>query len=666
MYRNLVLNRWSNLKRVMLALTVLIIAACTPEQPQVQQASGDAAEATRAANETVLKELPFENTQSFMDAQRGFIAKIDPLEIQDADGNTAWSLTPYKFLEGDAPATVNPSLWRQAKLNMNNGLFKVTERIYQLRGFDLANMTIIEGKTGIIVIDPLLSVETAKAALGLYYQHRPPKPVVAVIYTHSHVDHFAGVKGVISAEDVKSGKVKVIAPKGFLEAAVSENVYAGIAMGRRARYMYGSFLPRGPEGQVDAGLGKAISSGEITLVAPTDIIQKTGQKMNIDGVEMEFLYAPNSEAPAEMHFYFPQFKALCMAENATHTLHNLYTLRGAKVRDAKAWAEYLNESIEMFAGKTEVMFVSHHWPVWGQDSVRTHLEMQRDLYKYIHDQTLNLANQGYTMNEIAEMVKLPESLASYWSNRGYYGTVSHDVKAVYQHYLGWFDGNPANLHPLPPVEVSKRYVEFMGGVEALLQKARQSYDKGDYRWVAEVVNHLVFADPDNRAAKNLQADALEQLGFQAESGPWRNFYLTGAMELRQGIRKTSEGEPTPADIIAAMTTDMFLDFMGIRLNGPKAAGKRAAFNFIFTDTNEKYAVYLQNGVLVYTKNKQLPNPDAILTTTRAVLNDLALGQTTALKAIASGKMKIGGEKRKFIELMELQDKFDFWFNIVTP
>lgn len=645
----------------------IIITALMIMTTGVQLAqSGDATDATKAANEAVLKELPFEDTQSFKDARRGFIAKTDPLEIKDANGNTVWSLTPYGFLEGDAPATVNPSLWRQAQLNMNNGLFKVRERIYQLRGFDLSNMTIIEGNSGIIVIDPLMAAETAKAALALYFQHRPQKPVVAVIYTHSHMDHFAGVKGVISEEDVKSGKVKVIAPRGFLEAAIAENVYAGTAMGRRSTYMYAPFLPRGAEGQVDAGLGKTASSGEFTLAVPTDIIEETGQKMTVDGVEMEFLYAPNTEAPAEMHFYFPQFKALCMAENATHTLHNLYTLRGAKVRDAKAWAEYLNQSIEMFAGKTKVMFVSHHWPVWGQDSIRTHLEMQRDLYKYIHDQTLNLANKGYTMNEIAEMVKLPESLASYWSNRGYYGTVSHDVKAVYQRYLGWFDGNPANLNPLPPVEASKRYVEFMGGAEALLQKAQQYYYRGEYRWVAEVVNHLVFADPNNQAAKNLQADALEQLGFQAESGPWRNFYLTGALELRKGIRKPDSGALISADMIAAMTTDMFLDYMGIRLNGPKAAGKRATFNYIFTDTNEKYALYLQNGVLVYTKNKQLPNPDATLTTTRATLNEMATGKISALKAIASGKMKIGGKKAKFLELMALQDKFEFWFNIVTP
>ena len=377
-----------------------------------------------------------------------------------------------------APATVNPSLWRQAQLNMNNGLYQVAERIYQVRGFDLSNMDIIEGNTGIIIIDPLISKETAKAALDLYYQHRPQKPVVAVIYTHSHVDHYGGVRGVTTLEDVKAGKVKILAPQGFMEAAISENVYAGNAMSRRAIYMYGALLAKGEKGQVDGALGKTVSLGEITLIPPTDLITKTGETRNIDGVDIEFQMAKDTEAPAEMLMYFPQFKALCAAEDATHTLHNLYTLRGAQVRDAAAWWKVLNTAIENFGDKATVIFAQHHWPVWGQTNIVDFLEKQRDLYKYIHDQSLHLMNQGYTMTEVGNMLSLPPSLSDEWYNRGYYGSVSHDGKAVYQRYLGWYDSNPAHLDELSPAEAGKKYVEFMGGAAAVIAKAQQSYDKG--------------------------------------------------------------------------------------------------------------------------------------------------------------------------------------------
>lgn len=488
---------------------------------EAQVAPKDATDITKQVNAAVLNHLPFADKTDLENANSGFIATLPDVTIKNEKGQVVWTLDPYKFLEGaEAPATVNPSLWRQAQLNMTNGLFKVTDRIYQIRGFDLSVMSIIEGDTGIIIVDPLTSTETAKAGLDLYYQHRPKKPVVAVMYTHSHIDHYGGVRGVISEEDVNSGKVKILAPEGFLEEAVSENVYAGNAMSRRALYMYGALLPRGVNGQVDGGLGKTASIGTVTLIPPTDIIKTTGEKRVVDGVEMEFQMAPGTEAPAEMLTYFPQFKALLAAEDATHTLHNLYTLRGAQVRDASKWWKALNEAIERYGAGTEVVFASHHWPTWGNENVIPYLESQRDLYKYIHDQSLRLLNSGYTMTEVAEIMTLPESLSQKWFNRDYYGSVNHDSKAVYQRYLGWYDSNPANLHALPPDEASKKYVEYMGGPAAVTEKAKKSFAEGDYRWVAMVMNNVVFADPTNKEARDLQADALEQLGYQTEDATW--------------------------------------------------------------------------------------------------------------------------------------------------
>ena len=624
-----------------------------------------ATDSTAKVNAHNLTTLPFGDKDDFSDARRGFIAE-GPKVIRNTKGTAIWDTDTYSFLGNEkAPPTVHPSLWRMGQLNLVQGLFKVTDRIYQVRGMDLANITFIEGNTGYIVIDPLTSVETARAALELLYQYRGKKPVVAVIYTHSHIDHFAGVGGVTSAADVKAGKVSIIAPKGFLEHAVSENVLAGNAMARRAQYMYGSLLPRGPAGQVDAGLGKAVSSGTISLIAPTRIIDTTGTEMTVDGVQIVFQYTPGTEAPTEMNLYFPRFRALCMAENCTHTLHNLYTLRGAQVRDAKAWSHFLNESIQLFGDRSDVMFASHHWPRWGRERIVSMLSKQRDMYKYIHDQTLRMANHGYTMNEIAEMITLPDGLAKEWYNRGNYGSVSHDVKAVYQRYLGWFDGNPANLHPLPPVESSRRYVEFMGGPAEVTAKARRSYEKGEYRWVAQVMNHVVFADPGNTEARQLQADALEQLGYQAESGPWRNFYLTGAQELRNGVQKM----PAPggsSDILNAMTTEMFFDYMAIQLNGPKAAGKRIILNWRFPDIKETYVMTLENSALTYVKDRQASDADATVIVDRQTWNTLALKETSFLKELLSPRLTIEGKKRKFVELMGLLDEFKPWFNIVTP
>lgn len=632
--------------------------------------AGEASGPTTKGNGDILEQLPFADKQDFEDARRGFIAPLPKGGvIRNREGKPVWDLSGFAFIQPDAaaPATVNPSLWRQSQLLMHAGLFQVTDRIYQVRGADASNITFIEGDTGLIVVDPLISTETARAALNLYYQNRPQKPVVAVIHTHSHVDHYGGVKGVVSEDDVKAGKVKIIAPQGFLKAALDENVMVGTAMSRRAGYMYGVFLPPEPKGKVTMGLGVTVSTGTITLIPPTDLITKTGQEMTIDGLNFVFQMAPDSEAPAEMHFYLPQLKVLCPAENCCHNLHNVYTLRGAKIRDALAWSKYLNEALERWGDKSEVMLNVHHWPVWGRERVVDRLKKQRDMYRYLHDQTLRLANQGYTMLEIGEMIQLPETLAKEWYARGYYGTVNHNVKAIYVKYLGWFDGNPANLHPLPPVEASKHYVEFMGGAEAVIQKARKDYDQGEYRWVAQVMNHVVFADPENAGARELQAKALEQMGYQAESGPWRNFYLTGAQELRRGVVKWEAGTTASPDTIQAMPLDLFFDFLGLSLDGTKAQGKTITINWNFTDIKEQYVLALENAALNHTANKQAKEADATVTLTRAALNEVILLGMARLDAkIASGDIQVEGKQEKLAELWSMMDKFEPWFNIVTP
>jgi alkyl sulfatase BDS1-like metallo-beta-lactamase superfamily hydrolase len=623
---------------------------------------------TAQMNQDAVKTLPLSDTQDFEDAKRGFIGTTSNTMIKDSAGKIIWSLQGYAFLDkkNPPPSTVNPALWRQAQLNMNHGLFKVIDRIYQVRGFDISNMTIIEGDTGLIIIDPLISQETANAALNLYYKHRPKKPVVAVIYSHSHVDHFGGVKGVVSEGDVNNGKVKILAPEGFMQHAISENVYAGNAMARRSLYMYGALLPRGENGQIDTGLGKNVSLGTITLIAPTDIISKTGETRNIDGIDIVFQMALNTEAPSEMLMYFPQFKALCTAEDATHTLHNLYTLRGAQIRDGAAWWKTLNKTIEMFGDKTDVVFAQHHWPTWGQERLLTFLQNQRNLYKYIHDQTLRLLNNGYTMIEIGDMIELPPNLSNQWYNRGFYGTVNHDAKGVYQRYLGWYDSNPANLEPLSPIEAGKKYVEFMGGTDNVIAQARKAYAKGEYRWVAQVMNHVVFADPTNTKAKLLEADALEQLGYQNENPTWRNEYLMGAYELRHGVPESPGTQTASPDLIKSMPIEMFFDYLGLKLNAPKAQGKKMTFNWHFTDTGKKYALVLEDSVLFYTPDKQIENADTTITLTRPLLNAIILRQTTFAEQIRKGTVKMEGNLQKPKELIDLLDVFPKMFNIVTP
>ena len=641
-------------------LSLLMTVSAFAEEPK------EATKATADINNQVLKDLPFSDTQDFDDAKKGFVDTLPTLIIKNSKGQDIWDMESYKYQnDKPAPATVNPSLWRIAQVNNINGLFKVTDRVYQVRGFDLSNMTIIEGNTGIIIIDPLMTKETATSALELYYKNRPKKPVVAVIYSHSHADHYGGVKGVINQDDVKSGKVKVYAPEGFLAEAISENVYAGNAMSRRASYMYGSQLKKDAKGQIDTGLGKTTSLGTFTLIQPTDIITKTNDTRTIDGVQIDFSLVPGTEAPSEMLMYFPQFKLLNSAEDATHTLHNLYTLRGAQVRDAVKWWKAVDTMMTRY-GDAEIIIAQHNWPKWGKDNIQGYLGKQRDVYKYIHDQTLNLANKGYTMNEIAETIKLPKELDQEWSIRGYYGSVSHDSKAVYQKYLGWYDNNPANLNPLPPTEAGKKYVEYMGGAPAIIKKAKESYAKGEYRWVAEVMSKVVFADPNNKEAKNLEADALEQLGYQTENGTWRNNYLMGAYELRNGVVANATSSASP-DTITAMTTDMLLDFMGIQLNAEKAAGKKMVLNWEQPDTKEKYTITLENSVLMYRKVDSFTNKaDVTMSLPKTSLNNILLKQTTMDKEISEGRVKITGDRSKLQELMGMTDTFNPAFNIVTP
>jgi alkyl sulfatase BDS1-like metallo-beta-lactamase superfamily hydrolase len=629
----------------------------------------DASEFTRKINEAVLGELPFDYTKDFEDAARGFIAPLNNNGVATTeDGIPVYNGAALDFVEEGVPAppTVNPSLWRNAQLIKKGGLFKVCDRLYQVRGQDLSNLTIVEGDTGLIVMDPLISPETAKAALDLYFEHRPRKEVVAMIHSHSHVDHYGGVKGIISEEDVKAGKVRVIAPVGFLEAAVSENVMAGTAMSRRAMYHTGVLVQPGPKGHVGVGLGISVSAGKATLIPPTEEITETGQKLEIDGLTFEFLLAPDTEAPAEMHWFIEELGALTAAENCCHTLHNTYTLRGAPTRDPQAWSQYLNDTIDRWGQRAEVLYAMHHWPVWGTEEILRMLRNGRDAYRFINDQTLRLANHGYTPVEIAEMIEFPPELAREWSLRGYYGTVNHNVKATYVKYLGWFEGNPAHLHRLPPEEASKRYVELMGGADEVLAKARAAFEEGEYRWVAEVVNHVVFADPQNQEARELQADTLEQMGYQAESGSWRGHYLTGAQELRHGVPDVQfPGTATP-DTVRAMSLQLLFNYMAMRLNGPEAAGRQITLNLVFTDTGEEAVLELRNGSLNHSLGRTDEAADATVTLARKDLDAVIVGETNLLEAAKEGTIAVEPDVGPLAELVGLLDTFNIWFNIVEP
>jgi alkyl sulfatase BDS1-like metallo-beta-lactamase superfamily hydrolase len=620
---------------------------------------------TVEANAAVAEGLALADAQDFEDAQRGFIATGDNLVVRDADGREVWNLPDYAFIQGEAPGSVNPSLWRQARLNNINGLFKVADRVYQVRGYDLSNMSIIEGESGWIVVDPLTSQETAAAAMALAREHLVPKPVVAVIFTHSHIDHFGGVHGVITEQQHRDGAVRIIAPEGFLEEATSENIIAGIAMGRRAIYMYGRDLARSERGHVGSGLGKSPAFGTFGIVEPTEIIDTTPQKKIIDGLEFVFQNAPASEAPAELTFGIPALGVYCGAEIATRTLHNLYTLRGTKIRDALKWSGYIDEMIELSQG-ADVYFASHHWPVWGRERIVAYLEQQRDTYKFIHDQTVRLFNEGYTSREIAERLELPASLQGGFANRGYYGTLKHNAKAVYQGYLGWYDGNPANLDSLPPVEAGRRYVELAGGADALLEKADAAFERGEYRWAAELLNHLVFAQADNAAAKSLLANTYDQLGYQAESGPWRDVYLSAAYELRHGGPEEMVDLATMTDVLMRTPVDKFFQSMSVRLDAEKAAGMDMAVAITFSDLDRSYLLSVKNAVMHHRETSPPVEANASLLITRELFVRMLTGNAGLRETLTSDELEVEGSVLDLVRFFTLFSRPDGLFNIVTP
>jgi linear primary-alkylsulfatase len=645
----------------------MAIASAVPVPASHLDVARDAEPATKAANAAMAARLPFGDVADFQAAKRGLIAPVPEGVVRAANGTVLWNLGEYAFIDGElAPATVNPSLWRMARLNLANGLFKVTDRLYQLRGFDLANMTIIEGESGLIVIDPLTTAEAARAAFSLYCAHRPKKPIVAVIYTHSHADHYGGVRGVIDEADVKAGKVAVIAPDGFMEALGGENVLVGLPMVRRAQFQFGHLLPRGPRGQVDAGLGKGAARGTPGLIAPTQLIVQPVEEHAIDGVKIVFQLAPETEAPAEMHMFYPELGVLNMAENACPLLHNFIPLRGSVARDPRIWSKYISDAIKMYGPRTEVLIGQHHWPTWGKDAVLDHLEAQRDLYKHIHDQTLRYMNKGWRPAEIAEAIDLPPGLAERWSARGYYGTVSHNVKAVYQRYLSWYDGNPCNLHPLPPARAAAKFVEYMGGAAAVMTRAKADFAKGEYRWVAQVTKEVVYAEPGNIEARALCADALEQMGYQAESATWRNAFLYGAQELRHGVFQMPTRAAMSADLLAGLSTDVLFDALAVRLGPAKAAGQAMVINWHFTDRAEKLALTLRHCTLTHRLGEWSDAAAASITTTRDTLDAMVLGKTTAPEAMTAGTLGIAGDPSRLAALFAMLDQpSGLMFDVLT-
>lgn len=651
---------------ILTAFLISIFIGCGGEPTSSQALTGGQGNSpptpnTIAMNQAVAASLDLDDPKDFEDASRGLIARADDLNVSMIDGSMVWNINDYDFIEGNAPNSVNPSLWRQERLNNIHGLFEVTQGVYQLRGFDLSNMSIIEGERGWILVDPLTTKETAAAALAFARQELGDRPVTAVIITHSHIDHFGGVLAVL--ED--SGETEIIAPEGFMNEATSENVIAGTTMSRRSMFMYGSQLERSAFGHVGSGLGKGPALGSPGLATPTRVISQTGEKATIDGVNFIFQNAAGSEAPAELTFYLPEKKAFCGAEVVSRNMHNLYTLRGAHVRDARKWSYYINEAIELFPDM-QVYFASHHWPLWGNDDIVDFLKKQRDGYRYIHDQTLRLASQGYTPSEIAESLELPVVLRNSFSNRGYYGTLKHNSRAVYQRYFGWYDGNPANLDPLPEVESSKRYVAAMGGSSGVMAIARSAFDRGEYRWVAELLNHLIFAEPTYVEAKMLLAESYDQLGYQAESGPWRDVYLSGALELRQGAPSQGLGIANAADLISKTPISEFMQLIAVMLNGEKADGESFVFNFIFTDLAETHILSLENAVLQQRRGEPAAKANATLRITHALFVKMLVGQAGIRETLFSDDISIEGSRIDLLQFFAMLDPPNDVFNIVTP
>lgn len=663
--------------RVIISVVLaLALNGCTKEREQPvfdlgslePDAAGNTAPSTTTARlqTSVAAELPLSDTQDFEDARRGLIASDANLVVMGPDGTPIWNMPAYDFMNAATPpASVNPSLWRQARLNNIHGLFEVTEGVHQLRGYDLANMTLIEGDTGWIVVDPLTAKETATKAMAFAREQLGDKPVSAVIFTHSHVDHFGGILGVLSVEEAAQRKVPIFAPEHFIAEATSENILAGVTMGRRSQFMFGPRLPRNERGHVGSGLGKEPAYGTVGILQPTATITKTPTEVEIDGVKFVFQNAPGSEAPAELTFYLPEKKAFCGAEVVSHTMHNLYTLRGAKVRDALKWSGYIDEIIRLF-GEAEVYFGSHHWPIWGNPRIVTFLETQRDTYKFIHDQTLRLALAGSTPREIAERIELPETLRGSFPNRGYYGTLKHNAKAVYQGYFGWYDGNPAHLDPLPPAAAGAKYVELAGGASAVLDSARGAFERGEYRWVAELLNHLVFSDPSNTEAKTLLAETYDQLGYQAESGPWRDVYLTGAFELRHGGPAKGVDLATAIDMLEHAPMERFLDAMAARLDPDKASGKEMTINLMFTDVDTSYVLELKNSVLRHYTRDPDPNANVTLRVTKDLYLRMLAGKAGLKDTLFGDDLEVEGSRIDLVAFFRLLDKPDGTFNIVVP
>ena len=653
-------------KPVILLLVGLLIA-CQPVTQSFQADKGrsSASAATLVLNQAVKERLPLENEQDNIDAKRGLIAQVTDLNVMGETGEPVWDMTAYDFVKGEAPGSVNPSLWRQEKLNNVRGLFKVTERVYQLRGFDFANMTIMEGDSGWIIVDPLTAKETAQAALAFARQHLPVKPIRAIIFTHAHMDHFGGVLGIVSPEQVAELGIRIIAPGGFMEAATSENIIAGVAMSRRATYMYGKDLPRSALGHVGSGLGTGPAFGTFGILEPTELINEQTQQLNIDGLEFVFQNVSGTESVAEVTFYLPQLKAFAGAELVSRNMHNLYTLRGAEVRDALKWSNKIDEARILFR-EAEIYFGSHHWPVWGQDNVQNFLSKQRDLYKHLHDQSVRLMNQGLNGAEIAEKISLPEELSQFFANRGYYGSLRHNAKAVYQYYMGWFDANPAHLNPLPQGESAPRYIAMMGGAEQVMKSALASYDRGEYRWVAELLNRLIFADADHQAARQLLAKTYSQLAYQAESAPWRNFYLTGAQELISGVKPTGINLTAMEDILRNTPVTKFFDSMAVRLNSEKAAGKQVSVAIHFTDLEQSYRLELSNSVLRHYPYQAGDGVDSGIYISHALFVKLLIGKLGIRETLFSDDLSVEGNILDLVGFFMLFDKPDGLFNIVTP
>ena len=648
---------------LLLIANVAILSACSKEVPPAAP-SGDATATTVASNAAFGKSLNLTEQQGFEDAKRGLIAKPSG-KVLAADGSIVWDYDRFAFIQGEVPPSVNPSLWRHATLNNEVGLFKVAEGIHQLRGFDIANITLIDGKTGWILVDPLTTRETAAAALAFARKHLGDKSVTAMIFTHSHVDHFGGALGIISGEDAAKQKLPIVAPKGFMEESTSENILVGPAMGRRATWQFGNLLPASKQGLVNAGLGKGVGVGRIGILPPTMLVDHTPQEMTLDGVRFIFQNAPGSEAPAELAFYLPDLKAYCGAEIMVPTLHNLYTLRGAKVRDSLRWSGYIDDALVRF-GDAEVFFASHLWPVWGNANITKFMKEQRDAYKFIHDQTVRMINKGMKPNEIAEEIKFPKSLNDSFAVHGYYGTLKHDARAVYQHYIGWFDGNPANLDLLPRADAAKRYVDLMGGADKAVSAAQAAYDKGDYRWVAELLNHVVFAQPDHKGARELLAKSYDQMGYMAESAIWRNFYLTGAQELRTGVMGRGSNVKMAADMLAWTDPESFLQAWAASLNGVKAEGKNLKINLEFTDLKENYVLWIENAVLHFRKGPPAKDANAGVALTKGIFLKMMIGTVGISEMLTSDELKVSGSKLDLVSFFGLLDKPPETFPIISP